>query len=229
MTVLLPGPPLFSERVLPWAATVARDSSGQTFSNSGVFRLQFWQQAVEITGDHLWTGVGFGRFGLSAASELDLADGTAGSAFAHSGPLQALADGGLLLGVPVLLALGLVVWAACRRLALRRPASTDRLIGAAGAVAVLTLLAHSSLDFDWTYPALAAIFAAVVALAAATPRGRELPSPEGAAQTGLAPATAPRAVPAAYTVTASVVLVVATVGMAAAAWGQDWVINLPFI
>lgn len=106
------------------------------------------------------------------------------SPYVHSGYLQAFADGGLLFGLPVLLLCLAVASGLVRRLvrASRRPGEADD-IAAVAAVAALALMAHSALDFDWSYPALLSMTGVVIALGLA----RQDPAPaavDGPAQRG---------------------------------------------
>jgi O-antigen ligase len=92
------------------------------------------------------------------------------SPLAHNGYLQALSDGGLLLGVPFLVAV-LVVTALAMRLLWR--AVRRRQFSLGGFVVPLVLLAvlaHSAVDFDWSYPADLALAAVLAGLVVAQPR-----------------------------------------------------------
>jgi O-antigen ligase len=162
VTVLLPGPPLFSHRVSALASTTARGAQQSVSQNSG-FRVDFWRQALSVFGHHPLTGAGFGSFG-SQASRLD--PNGVHSALVHSGLLQPLSDGGLLLGLPFLLGCLLIGLGLLRRLL---PSAWRADQGAVTLVAVgsLVLAAHSAVDFDWTYPSLMAMSAILAALALA--------------------------------------------------------------
>jgi O-antigen ligase len=160
LTVTLPGPPFFAHRVSALAATSVR-GSGQSLSQNGGFRLQFWQQALHVFSHHPLTGAGFSSFGRQAA----LVDPRAGhSALVHSGLVQPLSDGGLLLGGPFLLVCLLVGLGLLRRL---RPDTWHAEGGSVTLLALgsLLLAAHSAIDFDWTYPSLMALAAILSALA----------------------------------------------------------------
>ena len=112
VTVLLPGPPLFAQRVSALASTTSR-ARGQTLSQNGGYRVDFWRQAVQSFERHPLTGSGFGSFGREAGV---VDPHGAHSALVHSGLLQPLTDGGLLLSVPFLLACTLVGLGLLRRL-----------------------------------------------------------------------------------------------------------------
>jgi len=199
---LLTGPPLFAERVGALSATAARSASlGTSWSD----RIYYWEAAVRVVREHPW-GVGYGRFASVAPDKTP--SGTLMSALVHNGPLQALVDGGLLLGLPVLIGCALIMWFALRRLAVHRGASPDLVLAAAAAIASIGLLGHSLFDFDWTYSSLAAMFGTVSALVLA-------PDLEHATQGSLTHRLLCGAV-------------VATVGVTVIlTWGQHFFINAP--
>lgn len=159
VTVALTGPPFFADRVAPTAGTEARAAS---FVGNGVQRLEDWRRAWEIFTEWPLTGAGFDSFRFATTVVTTRRDGV-DTAFAHNGFLQALADGGLLLAGPLLLALGWVVVEAARRL----PGAVARgeLIQVGGATTLLVLLLHSGMDFDWAYPSLLGLLACAVVLA----------------------------------------------------------------
>lgn len=158
---VLPGPPLFADRASPLAATGAR-VAGQSLGQNGHYRLQFWQEAVAVWQQRPLTGGGY--HSLAATSGPLVPDGWARSSLAHNGFLQALSDGGLLLTLPLLVALvGLVVLALRSLVGLLRGREREPLVAVA-ALALLASLAHSAVDFDWSYPSLMVSFALVAAL-----------------------------------------------------------------
>jgi O-antigen ligase len=184
-----------------------RAQAGETLENNSAHRTQFWREALVAFGSDPVSGAGYGR--VAAASHGKVPVQWAVSPLAHSGPLQALGEGGLLLAVPLFALLGAVLVGLVRRL--RRPLDPDRpdtLVVRSAIVAALLLGIHALVDTDWSYPALAAQAAVVTALALAVP----LPS--------RAPRVRPR--PGA----ASVVVLVVALGCAgAAAWGQPFHIS----
>ena len=178
VTLAISGPPFFSSSASPFAAAQARSSAGGTADASSSYRLQMWHEAVTVFDHHPVVGVGYGALESNAA-KLTPAGGPR-SPLAHNDYLQALAEGGLLLGVPFLAAcaaIGAGLLRGLRSRARRRTLDVRTgLIVGAGA-----LMAHAAIDFDWTYPALFTL-AAVVSAAAIAPALR---SPEGARSTGL--------------------------------------------
>lgn len=221
VTVVLPGPPLFAHRSDPWAGTVARASSGQSLSTNGTFRREFFHEALHAFATHPLTGAGYGRI----AAGQSVPSGWALSPLAHNTVLQALGEGGLLLGLPVAVAL-LAVGAALVGVlghAVVVPAawrgSTGR-VGVASlplfaAVAALAVGGHSLVDADASYPALGALAAACAGLGMAglaTARPAVLGGRGSDRRLALA---------------ATVVVVVALLAGAVLAWGQPFHITAP--
>ena len=164
VTFGLTSPLLFRASASPLGATQTRGVRGETISSDGAYRLDFWREAVHGFLSNPFNGTGYGRI-LTA---WPASNPGAKSALAHNGFLQGLAEGGLLLGVP--LAVGLLAASVLLIMALRHPRQWGGVPFAAG-VAGLGLLAHGLVDFDWSYPANVGAFALCVALAA-SPRWR---------------------------------------------------------
>lgn len=158
----LAGPPFFSERVAALASTAARSES---LVSNGVQRFEDWRRALAIFAEWPLTGAGFYSFDSATDLVTERRDGVS-TAFAHNGFLQAAADGGLVLVVPLVLALGLVLLVGARSVPAALRAGD---VVQAGAVATfLVLLLHSGMDFDWTYPGLLSLTALVAVLALPT-------------------------------------------------------------
>jgi O-antigen ligase len=203
VAVVLPGPPLFMHRQSPLSQTVATTADGH-LQSSGDYRVQVWTEAVHVFANHPVNGVGYGR--VAAATDGWRPADWPASALVHNGGLQALADGGLLLGVPFLLLLGAAVVALLRAAIPRSGARRGPMVEVA-AVAGLMLIAHSMVDFDWSYPALAVIAAVVIGLAVPAGPG----TPEGLARRSAGWLGA--------------VLVAALVIGGIASWGQQFHVN----
>lgn len=145
----LSGPPVFPHRASPTAAADAKAATGQTVSQNGAYRLQFWQRAVAVVEDRPL--VGSGAHGLVGASSGLVPSSYARSNLAHNGYLQALSDGGLLIGLPFLAGcLGALV-AAIRLLMSARRRRDERWMRVALPVALGGSMAHSAVDFDWSH------------------------------------------------------------------------------
>lgn len=151
---LLTGPPFFSIRISPTAGTEARSAS---FVGNGEQRLEDWRRAARIFEHWPYSGAGFNSFD-SATQVATTPRDDVHTAFAHNGYLQAAADGGLVLVVPLAALLVALCWRALRT----RPTDAAR---AGGATALLAMLLHSGMDFDWGYPSLLALLALAGVLA----------------------------------------------------------------
>jgi O-antigen ligase len=172
LTLVLCGPPIFDHWRSPFSGAAARAASGESVSTNGGYRTEFWREATSVTADHPLVGGGYRS--LVGASSFTNPPAWARSPQAHNGYLQASSDGGLLLGIPFVLAcalVGITALGVFRRRRLRLDSETG--IATAAAVATLALLAHSAVDLDWSYPATLAMTAIVAALAVAARPARE--------------------------------------------------------
>lgn len=158
---VLTGPPFFPGRSTPLAGTTARTSDGQSLAANGGHRLDDWKFAGRVFRHWPLSGTGFHGF-ASGSARIDAGHGSL-TPFAHNGYLQVLVDGGLLLAVPVLLALGLLGYRAVRAGIAARQSRDWRVLGALSAL--IALAAHSGVDFDWSYPSLLSAFGLTAALA----------------------------------------------------------------
>jgi O-antigen ligase len=124
------------------------------------------------------TGAGFYSYDSATVAVTTKRDGVS-TAFAHNGFLQALSDGGLVLALPLFLAVALVLLLALRALpdALR----DGDLVRVGSGVTFLVLLLHSGMDFDWTYPALLSLATVVGVLALPVPAQVDVPPPRARA------------------------------------------------
>jgi hypothetical protein len=174
VTVAVSGPPFFPSSASPFAATHARASGGDTADANSAYRVRMWHEAVIVFDHHPVAGVGYG--GLQESAE-KLTPGTwPRSPLAHDDYLQALAEGGVLLGVPFLAACGGIGIGLLRTL---RSRARNRVLDVRTGLIVgaFALMAHAAIDFDWTYPALFTM-AAIVGAAAIAPA---LPRPDTSA------------------------------------------------
>lgn len=188
VTLALPGPPLFSSWHSPLAATQQRSQHGGTAVRNGLARTESWRAAETVFVRHPLTGAGYGS--LARASAGHVPEQWVRSPFAHNGYLQALSDGGLLLGLPYLLGCAVVGIALVRRTFARGPdAGPDTWLSASAAVAALLLMAHAGVDFDGSYPALVGMVAVVAGLALSRPGRIREPAGVGTRRTATAALT----------------------------------------
>jgi O-antigen ligase len=127
-------------------------------------RVGVWRDALHIASLFPWTGVGVNAFGDAMLLYQTADTDTYYYSAAHNDYLQILADGGLLLAVPVAAAVVLVALAVRRRLKEDRGSSYYWL--RAGAVTALVAIAIQELgDFSLQMPGNAVLFAVVCAIA----------------------------------------------------------------
>jgi O-antigen ligase len=156
------GPPFFPNRVAPFAGTAAR-SSGQSLGQNGGYRLEFWHEALGVFGRYPITGGGFHSLATLSAGHVPAS--WVLSPLAHNGYLQVLSDGGLILGVPFLLAVAGLCWLVARSLIRSVRQQAFGLTSFVVPLCLAAMLVHSAVDFDWSYAAdfsLVAILAGLV-------------------------------------------------------------------
>ncbi len=163
VSVVLTGPPFFAHRVSIVSGTAARASS---LRGNGTARLEDWQRALAVWRHWPVTGAGFHSFGAASDKVTTHHDSNL-TAYVHNGFLQALSDGGLVLGLPFLLACLLVAFLALRQVVRTVRARGEFLSGALAAAVVVVML-HSGMDFDWAYASLLDLFAILAAALVAT-------------------------------------------------------------
>jgi hypothetical protein len=148
----------------PGTAGQAYSPGKDTLASTSAFRLTAAEEAAKVFAKAPLVSHGFGS--LAVTGWQGKAPGTVTSPYAHSAELQALSDGGLLLGLPVALA-ALLMTAACmwciRRAGSRRVEMDWIRLGAASAG--VAMLAHTSMDFDSQYPVLTALLGLLVVIA----------------------------------------------------------------
>ena len=157
-TTLMTGPPFFREVAPAFAATAARSES---FVSNGVQRLEDWRRALAIFAEWPLSGAGFYSYDSATVRVTEKRDGVT-TAFAHNGFLQAASDGGLVLLVPLCLAVGAVLLVGLR--ALPAAVRAGDVVQPGAWIVFLVLVLHSGMDFDWTYPALLSLPALLVPL-----------------------------------------------------------------
>lgn len=212
VTFVLPGPPFFASSVSPLGGAAARSAAGETLDTNAAFRTEFWRESLDALRARPLAGAGYGR--LTQVAGPLVPKSWAKSPLSHSGPLQAFADGGLLLGIPVLLGLGAVVIGLLRRLRPRPGTGADHALVVSASLTGLALVAHSLVDIDWTYPGLAAQLAVVAGLVLAVrPAARPADAPGTTGERSSAGRAGPIAVG---------VLAVALAVGAGFAWGQQF-------
>ncbi|HVB37329.1 MAG TPA: O-antigen ligase family protein [Vicinamibacterales bacterium] len=140
---------------------------GDTLSDSSGHRLDIWRDTLPVVRDFWLTGTGAGTYS-TAMLVYQTSDRSVFFNQAHNHYLQLLAEGGLLLTVPVLLALAGLLAAARRALAAD---STPRYWLRVGALAGLCGAGVQSIwETGLRMPANAVLFAVLAAVALHAPR-----------------------------------------------------------
>lgn len=151
-----------------WAgssATLTRLAEG---SETLGFRLAIWRDALTMFRDFPVTGTGLNTFG-AATLVYQTANRHMHFQEAHNEYLQLLAEGGLLLAIPIVTAMAAFVWAVVRRFRSSEDPEVYWLrVGAVGGLVAIAL--QSLLEFSLQMPGNAALFVALLAIALHTSR-----------------------------------------------------------
>lgn len=143
-------------------------------------RAGIWQDTWRMARDVPLTGTGLNTFG-DASLIYQTTDLHLHFEEAHSDYLQLLAEGGLLLGLPMLLAIGVYVRLVRRRFRGLPPESADYWIRAGALTGIAAIAVQEAVEFSLQMPGNAALFVVLLALAArrtsAAP-GRPASSPD---------------------------------------------------
>lgn len=162
LTAFLAGPVLMSS-----SGTVSDNIEGrQSLGGNTAARVEYVKAAARLAADRPLTGAGFDSF-HGAATPILPATAQA-TTDVHNGYAQAFSDGGLVLGAAVPAATLAPFVLVARRLRQRRHVAAGEgpvpAVGLAALVALGALALHSAMDFDWTYPALLALYAVLAGL-----------------------------------------------------------------
>jgi O-antigen ligase len=150
------GPPFFPHRFGFGAGTASR-AAGQSLGQNGGYRLDFWREAIAVFTHHPLVGSGFRA--LAGVANPLVPRSWPRSPLAHNGFLQAFGEGGLVLGVPVAIAGSILIWRLLTQLRDAVRHADPSPVALAVPVALGALLAHSFVDFDWSYSSLFALTA----------------------------------------------------------------------
>ena len=131
---------------------------------NGGYRMDFWREAIGVFDRHPLAGGGYHSLATASAGHVPTTWPL--SPLAHNGYLQVLSDGGLLLGVPFLCAALVVAWWVVSALVAAGRQRDSSTLGLVVPLALGALLAHSAVDFDWSYAAdflVVAVLAGILA------------------------------------------------------------------
>ena len=132
-------------------------------------RLGAWRDTLHIVQDFPLTGTGLGTYGR-AMLVYQTGPRRAIYAEAHNDYLQLAAEGGLLVGVPVLVAVGLIGVGVFRRLRQREEDLIACWVRRGAAAGLAGILVQSSVAFSLQMPGNAVMCGVLLALALARPR-----------------------------------------------------------
>ena len=138
----------------------------------GSYRYDFWRVAARLFVHHPVAGVGSDNF---ATFYLEQRAGTEEPRYPHSVELRVLEQTGVIGGLLFVLALGMPVVGALRRLRKRDPAG--RLVVAAGMSMFAYWFIHGSVDWFWEFPALSVPALVGLAIAARSASPPQVPAP----------------------------------------------------
>jgi O-antigen ligase len=178
LTALLSSPVLMAS-----SGAVSDNLEGrQSFGGNSWMRVEYAKAGFELAAVRPLTGAGFDSF-HGAGSPL-LPSGAQPTTDVHNGYVQAFSDGGLVLGGAVVAAtLAPFVLVLRRHRRASGPGAPVAPVGVAALLALGVLALHSAMDFDWTYPALLALYAVLAGLVVGTHAPRRRPDDDAAAAT----------------------------------------------
>lgn len=125
-------------------------------------RLGIWADTVTIANDFWLTGTGFNTFGVSTLYYQTVAQGQH-LREAHNDYLQLAAEGGLLLGIPVVLTILAFSWEVRRRL--RQDIGSIWWIRMGAVAGLLAVALQSTAEFSLQMPGNGALFAVLAGMA----------------------------------------------------------------
>lgn len=134
------------------------------FELSGTGRGRVWQDTLQIIRDFPWTGTGLNTYGIAMLHYQTL---PRGDYFieAHNDYLQLASEGGVLVGVPALVALGLFIREVRRRFRERRDDTMTSWLRAGAVTGLVAIAVQEVSDFTLQMPGAAALFVMLAAVA----------------------------------------------------------------
>lgn len=151
------------------------DALGDWYGKTGTFewRVQLWKDTVPALRDFWLTGSGLNTYD-KVMTFYPETDTRAHGAYAHNDYLQLAVEGGLLVGIPVLITIGLFVRTVARRL--RQPQDDVSWWIRMGAVAgICGMAVQEFTEFSLQIPGVAVLFAMLVGIAIHQPALAERP------------------------------------------------------
>ena len=153
---------------LGWAGL---DAVVQRFAQAGADlsgRVAAWADTWRIAREFPWTGTGLNTYG-TAMLLYQTADVSGHLMEAHNDYVQVAAEGGVLLGVPALVALGLLAREIRRRFRERQDDQTTYWVRVGATTGLVAIALQEIVEFSLQIPGIAALFAVVAAIAVHRP------------------------------------------------------------
>lgn len=137
-------------------------------------RPAIWRDTIRIIQDSPWTGTGLNTYGIAMLHYQTVQDGF-NYVEAHNDYLQLAAEGGLLLGVPVLITVVLFVREVRRRFRERADDTATYWLRAGAVIGLCAMAAQETVEFTLQMPGAAVLFVVLAAIAIHRPpqRSRE--------------------------------------------------------
>ncbi len=127
-------------------------------------RIQAWRDTVRIIRDFSWTGAGLNTYG-TAMMVYQTGERHLHFREAHNEYLQIAAEGGVLVGVPIALALGIFIRDVRRRFREAPKEGTSYWLRVGAVIGLLSIALQSIVEFSLQMPGNAALFAVLAAIA----------------------------------------------------------------
>ena len=134
-------------------------------------RLQVWQDTWRIANDFWLAGSGFNTYGAAMLHYQTVKDGFR-YAEAHNDYLQLAAEGGLLVGLPILVLAGVLIAKVWRRFAAGADDARTYWVRIGAVTGILAIALQSVVDFTLQMPGAAVMFTTLVAIAIHHPPAR---------------------------------------------------------
>jgi hypothetical protein len=147
-----------------WAGLGATLSRFGQAAGAFAGRWGAWHDTARIVGDFLAFGTGLGTYGR-VMLVYQTVDRTSIYAQAHNDYLQLLAEGGLLVVIPAIIAAGVIVKAIWRRLRSAEDDTLTRWLRAGAVAGLVGIAAQSLVEFSLQMPGNTVMFVLLLALA----------------------------------------------------------------
>ena len=134
-------------------------------------RVGIWRDTLCIVRDFPLAGTGLNTYGIAMLA-YQTPGAEARAVEAHNDYLQLVAEGGLLLGVPVVVAAGVFAREVRRRFREARDDTRTRWLRAGAVTGIAAVALQELVDFSLQMPGNAVLFVLLMAMAAHRPRGR---------------------------------------------------------